>query len=76
MFKKNMTPLKPHTKAGTLDNTPDKGSSQRTLPSAATGGGPASFQSYAKATPMAQPQQPAPATDGIGSGSWPGNGIA
>jgi len=73
MFKKHMTPLKPHSKAGTLDNTPDKGSSQRTLPGAATGGGPASFQSYGKATPMAQP---APAPDGLGSGSWPGNGIA
>lgn len=70
MFKKNMTPL---TKGGKLDNTPNKGSSQRILPSAATGGGPASTQSYGKATPMAQP---APPTDGLGSGSWPGNGIA
>lgn len=76
MFKKNMTALQPHTKKGTLDNSPDKGSSQRTLPGAATGGGPSSFQAYGKATPMAQPQQPAPPTDGIGSGSWPGNGIA
>lgn len=73
MFKKHMTPLQPHTKKGTLDNSPDKGSSQRVLPGAATGGGPASFQSYGKATPMAQP---APAPDGIGSGSWPGNAIA
>jgi hypothetical protein len=73
MFKKHMTPL---TKGGKLDNSPDKGSSQRTLPGAATGGGPASFQSYGKATPMAQPQQPAPAPDGLGSGSWSGNGIA
>ncbi len=72
MFKKHMTPI---GHKGTLHNEPDKGSSQRTLPSAATGGGPASFQSYAKATPMAQPQ-PAPAPDGLGTGSWGGNGIA
>lgn len=73
MFKKDMTALKPHSKAGSLDNSPDKGSSQRTLPGAATGGGPSSFQAYGKATPMAQP---APAPDGLGSGSWSGNGIA
>jgi hypothetical protein len=76
MFKKHMTALQPHTKKGSLDNTPDKGSAQRDLPGAATGGGPASFQSYGKATPMAQPQQPAPPPDGLGSGSWSGNGIA
>ena len=74
MFKKHMTPLQPHSKAGTLDNTPDKGSSQRLLPAAASGGSP-SFQSYGKATPMAQPR-PAPVPDGLGSGSWTGNGIA
>lgn len=73
MFKKHMTPLQPHTKKGSLDNSPDKGSSQRTLPAAATGGGPSSTLSYGKATPMAQP---APAPDGLGSGSWTGNGIA
>lgn len=72
MFKKHMTPIGIHKK-GTLDNSPDKGSSQRNLPAAATGGGPSSFQSYGKATPMAQP---APAPDGIGSGSFGGNGIA
>ena len=72
MFKKNMTPIGIHKK-GTLDNAPNKGSSQRNLPAAATGGGPSSFQSYGKATPMAQP---APAPDGLGSGSWPGNAIA
>jgi hypothetical protein len=76
MFKKQMTPLQPHSKKGTLDNAPDKGSSQRTLPGAASGGGPASFQSYGKATPMAQPQRPATTPDGLGSGSWAGNGIA
>jgi hypothetical protein len=70
MFKKHMTPLH---KKGTLDNSPNKGASQRTLPAAATGGGPASFQSYGKATPMAQP---APEPDGLGSGSWSGNPIA
>ena len=72
MFKKHMTPIGIHKK-GTLDNTPNKGSSQRTLPGAATGGGPSSFQSFGKATPMAQP---APAPDGLGSGSFGGNGVA
>lgn len=76
MFKKDMTPLAPHTKKGTLDNTPNKGSSQRLLPAAAAGGGPTSFQDYAKATPMAQPQRPAPPNDGLGSGSWTGNATA
>jgi len=74
MFKKHMTPLKVGgSKPSALDNTPDKGSSQRELPGAATGGGPASFQSYGKATPMAQP---APANTDLGSGSWSGDGIA
>lgn len=73
MFKKHMTPLKPHSKPGSLDNSPDKGSSQRDLPGAASGGGASSFQSYGKATPMAQP---APANTDLGSGSWGGNGIA
>jgi len=74
MFKKHMTPLKVGgSKASSLDNSPDKGSSQRTLPGAATGGGPASMQSYGKATPMAEP---APANTDLGSGSWSGNGIA
>lgn len=73
MFKKDMTRLTPK---GTLDNAPNKGSSQRLLPAAASGGGPTSFQSYGKATPMAQPQRPAPKNDGLGSGSWPGIGIA
>jgi hypothetical protein len=75
MFKKHMTPLQPHSKKGSLHNDPDKGSSQRNLPGAASGGGPASFQSYGKATPMAQPE-PAPVPDGLGSGSWAGNAIA
>lgn len=74
MFKKNMTALSVHDKKGALDNTPNKGSSQRTLPAAASGGSSQpDFQSYGKATPMAQP---APAPDGLGSGSWPGNAIA
>ena len=73
MFKKDMTPL---TKNGTLDNSPLKGSEQRYLPSAASGGGPSSFQSYGKATPMAQPQRPAPASEGLGTGHWTGNAIA
>jgi len=72
MFKKHMTPLGIHKK-GTLHNDPNKGSDQRDLPGSAAGGGPSSFQSYQKATPMAQP---APVPDGLGSGSWAGNGIA
>lgn len=72
MFKKHMTPIGIH-KPGSLDNTPNKGNQQRELPAAATGGGPASFQSYGKATPMAKP---APPPDGLGSGTWGGNGIA
>lgn len=71
MFKKDMTPLAPHSKKGSLHNSVNKASSARNLPGAATGGGPASFQSYGKATPMAQPQ-PAPAPDGLGSGSFGG----
>ncbi len=72
MFKKHMTPIGIHKK-GTLDNTPDKGSSQRNLPGAAAGGSTPSFNDYGKATPMAQP---APAPDGLGSGSWTGNAIS
>lgn len=76
MFKKDMTPLQPHSKKGDLSAPSNKGSSQRFLPAAASGGGPASIQSYGKATPMAQPQRPAPAPDGLGTGHWSGNGIA
>ncbi len=76
MFKRHMTPLAPHTKKGTLHNAPGKGSQQRDLPATASGGGPTSFQSYGKATPMAEPQEPAPAPDGLGTGTWGGNGIA
>lgn len=72
MFKKDMTALAPHSKKGTLHNSVNKASEARNLPGAATGGGPASFQSYGKATPMAQPQPPSPAPDGLGSGSWGG----
>lgn len=72
MFAKSkMTPIGIHKK-GTLHSSPDKGSSQRNLVGAANGGGPSSFQSYGKATPMAQSDQPAPAPDGLGSGSWGG----
>ena len=38
MFKKDMTPLAPHSKKGTLQSSPNKGSSQRSLPASATGG--------------------------------------
>lgn len=69
LHKKDMTPI---GKKGTLHNSVNKASDARDLPGAASGGGPASFQSYAKATPMAQPQQPAPAPDGLGSGSFGG----
>ncbi len=70
MFKKNMTPLQPHSKKGSLQVSANKGSSQRAMPAAATGGGPASFQSYGKATPMASP---APDAQGIGTGAFGGN---
>lgn len=70
MFKKHMTPIGVHKK-GTLQSSPNKGSAQRNLP-AAGGGTPSSFQNYTKATPMAQSDQPAPAPDGLGSGSWGG----
>ena len=70
MFKKHMTPIGIHKK-GTLHSSPNKGSDQRSMPGAG-GGGPSSFQSYAKATPMAQSDQPAPAPDGLGSGTWSG----
>jgi hypothetical protein len=71
MFKKHMTPL---TKGGSLVKSPNKGSSQRMLPGAASGGSSQpDFQSYGKATPMAQP---APEPDGLGSGDWTGNAIA
>lgn len=74
MFKKHMTPLQPHSRKGALDNSPNKGSSQRDLPNAASGGmAQPSFQSYGKATPMAKP---APAPDGLGTGSFAGNAIA
>ena len=67
MFKKHMTPLKPHSKAGSLVASPNKGSNQRSLPGAATGGGPPSFQSYGKATPMMQPEDGAgPDMQGLG----------
>lgn len=65
MLKKHMTPL---TKHGTLHNKPGKDVLSTAMPSAANGG-PANMQTYAKATPMANPQ-PAPAPDyGNGSGS-------
>lgn len=75
MFKKHMTPLKVGgSKPSALVKSPNKGSSQRTLPGAASGGSAQpDFQSYGKATPMAQP---APEPDGLGSGSWTGNAIA
>lgn len=76
MFKKDMTPLQPHTKKGDLEAPSNKGSEQRYLPAAASGGGQTSFQAYGKATPMAQPQRSAPPNDGLGSGSWTGNAIA
>jgi len=72
MLKKHMTPLQPHSKKGALHTSVNKGSNQRDLAGAGHGGGPSSFQSYTKATPMAQSDQPAPAPDGLGSGSFGG----
>lgn len=68
MFKKHMTPL---SKNGTLSN---EGKAPNAKPLAAAAGGGSSLSTYAKATPMANPQ-PAPVPDGLGSGSWGGNGI-
>jgi hypothetical protein len=62
MFKKHMTPIGVHKK-GTLHSSPNKGSSQRFLPSA--GGGTPNIQSYAKATPMADSDQPSPPPSGL-----------
>jgi hypothetical protein len=73
MFKKHMTPLQPHTKKGSLQSSPNKGSDQRDLADAAGGGAP-NMQSYGKATPMAQPS-PDDAGQGIGFGGFPGNAI-
>lgn len=70
MFKKHMTPIGVHRK-GSLHSSPNKGSDQRFLPAAAAGGVP-NMQSYAKATPMADSDQPAPPPDGIGSGAFTG----
>lgn len=74
MFKKDMTPLRPHSRDSEKHVTVNKASRARELPGVATGGGPASFQSYAKATPMAQPS-PTPAGQGPGTGVFPGNQI-
>lgn len=75
MHKKDMTALHTRGSKGSLHNSVNKASEARNLPGAATGGGPASFQSYGKATPMAQPsapQSPAPPADGLGTGDWGG----
>jgi hypothetical protein len=71
MLKKHMTPIGIH-RAGSLHTSPNKGSSQRNLVGAGAGGAPSSIQDYAKATPMADSDQPAPVPDGLGSGTWGG----
>lgn len=68
MFKKHMTPL---SKNGTLHSGKNPG--MQALPAAR--GGMANMNTYAKATPMAQPED-APVSDGLGSGSFTGNGVA
>ncbi len=70
MLKKHMTPIGIH-RAGSLHSSPNKGSSQRNLVGA-NGGAAPNFNDYAKATPMAESDQPAPVPDGIGSGTWGG----
>lgn len=76
MLKKHMTPL---TKGGSTTVHAGKGSNQQPLGvhnnvsvsgSAAPSAG---INNYAKATPMANPTPPA--TSGLGSGTWPGNGM-
>lgn len=72
MFKKHMTPL---TKGGETTVHKGKGSQQAPMPDRAQIKGLArggDLNSYAKATPMAQP---APTVPGLGSGNWSGNGM-
>jgi len=75
MFKKHMTPL---TKGGTTTVHAGKGSQQapmsaRTNVTQSGSNLPsAGINNYAKATPMANPTPPA--SDGLGSGTWPGIG--
>jgi len=75
MFKNQMKPLTP---GGQTIVHKGKGSKQAPMSArnnvvnsgAMTPG--AGINNYAKATPMAAPASPAP--DGLGSGTWPGNG--
>ncbi len=64
MRKRHMTPIGIHRK-GSLHNSPDKSSATQVASDMARGGGSNPFQDYAKATPMANPQPPAP-TDMMG----------
>jgi hypothetical protein len=73
MFKKDITPL---SKGGQITKHAGKGSAVAGMPDrqqinqlAKPAG--QNINNYAKASPM---PQPAPATDGIGSGNWPGIG--
>ena len=72
--KKALTPL---SKGGAIHKHAGKGSQMAPMPNRHTLSGlsqPAgqSINDYAKASPMGQPQ---PAVDGLGSGSWAGNGM-
>ena len=72
--KKALTPL---TKGGAIHKHAGKGSSMAPMPDRNTikqlqQPGSNGINNYAKASPMGQPQ---PMVDGLGSGSWAGNGM-
>ncbi len=76
LLKKHLTPL---SKGGSVKMHAGKGSSMQPLQSSrnnvSTSGSDnpmAGINNYAKATPMAAPTPPA--TNGLGSGDWPGIG--
>jgi hypothetical protein len=74
VFKKD---IKPFSKGGAITKHQGKGSQMAAMPNRNTLSAlqqPAgqSINNYAKATPMANPTAGAP--DGLGSGSWAGNG--
>jgi hypothetical protein len=74
VFKKDLTPL---SKGGAIHKHAGKGSEMASMPDRGQIGklakGPGTINDYAKATPLPTPS-PA-AVPGIGSGSWPGNGM-
>jgi len=75
-FKKDLTPL---SKGGAIHKHQGKGSQQASMPdrnqiSQLAKPAGQSINDFAKATPMAQPQDPG-SSIGLGSGNWAGNGM-